>query len=490
MRSKVLFVISFPSPAQRGWGHQELSMSKGKKIALWSVLSFLFILVFGTGVVLKKLGQAVAGPHGGIPEGIVSIGNTLSPKEGFPGEDKLTIVCMGIDDSWTDSDVVYTSQSRTDTLFVMTLDLNTKKATMLSIPRDTYAHIAGTDTHTKINAAYATGGPARTVATVNEFLGTNATHYLVLNIDATKKMVDALGGVDVDVEHPMHYHDKWGHLSIDLEPGEQHLDGQNAVGFARYRHPDAGKKPTPEDGDERRMYRQHLLMRAMVDKAKSFANLAQAPQLADVAMSTIRTDFTRQQILDIAAIFKGIQQDQIQTASIPGDDFRGPGGAWDYAIKPEVAHAYANWLVKGDPTAARSLTPVTIKNGTSTPGLAQFAVDQLKAQGYTDVHNGGNVASPRVHLASSTAAKPEAARTVLLDTGVANPDAPQDISILLGIPLPVTSRHPVKPNKVGWTPPAGITITLGEDYASAAKASGRLNRDLVTSRTSSSASAN
>ena len=469
-------------------------MSKGKKIALWSVFSVLFVLAVAGGVLLRTFGKIMRDKNGNVSMSRAwhDVGEAVfSPKDGFPGEDKLTIVCMGIDDSWTDSDVVYTSQSRTDTLFVMTLDLNTKQATMLSIPRDTYTHIAGTNTHTKINAAYATGGPARTVATVNEFLGINATHYLVLNIDATKKMVDALGGVDVDVEHPMHYHDKWGHLSIDLTPGQQHLDGSRAVSFARYRHPDAGKHPTAEDGDERRMYRQHILMRAMVDKAKNFANVTQAPQLADVAMSTIRTDFTRQQILDIAAIFKGVQQSSIQTASIPGDDFRGPGGAWDYAIRPEVAHAYANWLVKGDQTAARSLVPVTIKNGTIIPSLAQFAVEQLKAQGYTDIHNGGNAAPAHIHLASSpTSPKSEPAKTVMLDTGVVNPDASQDISVLLGVESPVTSRHLVQPNKAGWTPPAGITIILGTDYAAAAKSSGRLNRDLMTPGTGGVTGAN
>lgn len=463
-------------------------MSKGKKIALWSVLSVVFVLAVGAGLILHTYSNMVRSPGGGWPNIMEPI---FTPKNGFPDEDKLTIVCMGIDDSWTNSDVVYTSQSRTDTLFVMTLDLINKKATMLSIPRDTYTHIAGTHQTTKINAAYTEGGPERTVATVNEFLGTNATHYLVLNIDATKKMVDALGGVDVDVEHPMHYHDKWGHLSIDLQPGVQHLDGNTAVGFARYRHPDAGKRPTPEDGDERRMYRQHVLMRAMVDKAKSFANVTQAPQLVDVAMSTIRTDFTRQQLFDIAAIFKGIQQSDIQTASIPGDDFRGPGGAWDYAIKPEVAHAYANWLIKGDETASRTLDAVVIKNGTSTPGLAQYAVNQLKAQGYTDVRNGGNAVPARLHLASSvTSPKPEIARTVMLDTGVPDPDAPQDLSVLLGVEVPKPVRQPVQPNKMGWTPPPAVTITLGQDYAAAVKASGGLSRDLVTSSGSAAASAN
>jgi len=449
-------------------------MSKGKKIALWSFLTVLVLLGAGAGTFLHKLISVL---H---PGSRVSISQAwqdaheavFAPKEGFPGQDKLTLVCMGIDDNWTNSDVVYTSNARTDTLFVLTLDLNTKKATMLSIPRDTYAHIVGTknDWHFKINAAYTTGGPDRTVATVNEFLGTDANHYLVLNIDSTKKMVDALGGVDVDVEHEMHYHDKWGHLSIDLLPGPQHLSGEQAVGFARFRHPDFGKKPTPEDGDERRMYRQHLLLRAMVDKAKNFANVTQAPHLADVALSTVRTDLTRQQLLDLAAIFKGVQQDDIRTASLPGDDFRGADGAWLYRIKPAVAHAYADWLVKGDETAARRLVTVVVKNGTQTPGLAQHAVSQLKTLGYADVQNGGNADRPRLQMAAlKSPAKPEVARTVLLDTGVADPNAPQDIAALLGVASPVTARRPVKPNKEGWTPPPAVEVTLGQDYAAAYK---------------------
>ncbi len=462
-------------------------MSKGKKIALWSSLGVFFVLAIGVGLLLRVAGHVFhPGGKGSIVDVVNGIGEAgFHPKEGFPGQDKLTIVCMGIDDSWTNSDMVYTSQSRTDTLFVLTLDLNTKKATMLSIPRDTYAHIVGTknDWHFKINAAYSSGGPERTLATVNEFLGINANHYLVLNIDATRKMVDALGGVDVDVEHEMHYHDKWGHLSIDLQPGEQHLDGQQAVGFARYRHPDAGKKASPEDGDERRMYRQHILLRGMVDKAKQFANVTKAPELVDVAFGSVRTDLTRQQLLDLAAIFKGVQQDDIQTASLPGDDFRGKDGAWLYKITPEVAHAYADWLVKGDETAARRLDPVVVQNGTATPGLAQYAVSQLKALGYTDVRNGGNAAAPKLQLASAPAApvkaKHEVPHTTLLDTGVADPAAPKDIASLLGLSDPATERKPLQPNKVGWTPPAVVTVTLGADYAQAVKATGALSAGVV-----------
>ncbi len=99
-----------------------------------------------------------------------------------------------------------------------------------------------------------------------------------------------------------------------------------AVGFARYRHPDAGKRPTPEDGDERRMYRQHVLLRAMVAKGKNFANVAQAPHLVDIAMSTIRTDLTRQQLVRPCRHLQGLQQEDIRTASLPGEDYQDDRG--------------------------------------------------------------------------------------------------------------------------------------------------------------------
>ena len=251
-------------------------MSKGKKIALWSLGVFVFLLAVVAGVGLHVHGEhgraACQGHQVSIGEAILRTRSRSSATraQGFPGQDKINILCMGIDDNWTDSDQVYTHNARTDTLFLLTLDLANQKASMLSIPRDTYTHIAGTNYSDKINSAYATGGPTRSVATVAELLGVHADHYLVLNIDATKKMVAALGGVDVNVEHPMHYDDNWGHLHVDLKPGFQHLDADEAVGFARYRHGNAHAKPSPEDGDERRMYRQHVLMRAMIARAKNF----------------------------------------------------------------------------------------------------------------------------------------------------------------------------------------------------------------------------
>ncbi len=457
-------------------------MTRGKKAAVvcLAVVAVLAVLVGGfVGRLFhtaggEHTGEGAAQSSGGIMDSMGNLGQIVGdPRAGFPNKNRVTILCMGLDDNWTDRDMVYTAGSRTDTLFLLTLDLDKKTASMLSIPRDTYAHIAGTDRSFKINDAYSSGGPQRSIQTVAGLLGVTADHYMVLNIDATRKMVDALGGVDVDVPHEMHYHDKWGHLSIDLMPGPQHLAGDKAVGFARYRHPDAGKRATVEDGDVRRMARQHILLRSMIDKAKTLDNLAQGPHLIDVGMSAIRTDLTRTQLFDLAALFHGVQQDDIRTASLPGDDFRGPKGEWYYRIEPKQSRAYVDWLVRGDDTASRRLVPVVVQNGTHVPGLAARVAAQLEAGGYTDVRNGGNAGRPHVQLTSAQTSAPGVpSQTQLLDTGVAVPNAGADAASLLGLSSAVTKRLPNRPNKAGWTEPGALIITVGEDYARAVKASG------------------
>ena len=433
--------------------------------AIWIGVFVALALAWAAVLFAGRLFQAKQGEQTGqtAPQGVLgALGDmtqvALQPTGGFAGQNRVNILCMGIDDNWTDKDEVYTAHARTDTLFLLSLDLKSRKAAMLSIPRDTYTHIAGTTTSTKINAAYALGGPERAVETVNELLGVRADHYLVLNIDATKKMVNALGGVDVNVEHEMHYHDKWGHLSIDLRPGQQHLDGDAAVGFARYRHGDAGAKIGPEDGDDRRMARQHVLMRAMIERAKGFANVAQAPHLIDVAMSAIQTDLTRKQLFDLAAIYKGLQPVDLRTASLTGDDFRGPRGEWFYRIDPVSTGAYVRWLIHDDPTAFRTLVPVVVEAPESDARIGERAVRTLRSAGYDKAR----------FSAFAPAAARIAGGTRIVDQGVVDPDAPLDIKVLLGLSSSTLSREPRRPNRRGWTAPPSVIVSLGGPGALAA----------------------
>ena len=110
--------------------------------------------------------------------------------------DKSTIMIMGVDERADDV-------GRSDTLMVATIDPKLDQAALLSIPRDTRVKIKGHG-YDKINAAYAYGGERLTQSTVEDFLGVNMDHYIIVNVKAFQRIIDALGGVDIDVEKRMY----------------------------------------------------------------------------------------------------------------------------------------------------------------------------------------------------------------------------------------------------------------------------------------------
>ena len=186
-------------------------------------------------------------------------------------KDKTTIMIMGVDER--DDDV-----GRSDTLMVATLDPKKDQAALMSVPRDTRVKIKGHGWD-KINAAYAYGsakggpeaGEKLAQRTVEDFLGVNMDHYVVVNIQAFQKIIDAIGGIDIDVEKRMYYEDPWdddGGLIIDLQPGMQHMDGKTAVTYVRYRD---------EEGDIGRIKRQQKFMKACMDKVTSPAIIPKLP---------------------------------------------------------------------------------------------------------------------------------------------------------------------------------------------------------------------
>jgi anionic cell wall polymer biosynthesis LytR-Cps2A-Psr (LCP) family protein len=122
-----------------------------RKVVIKRVLILLSVLVLAVLAGATAFLSRILHPRNGEQTGAgpTSVADTIkditdlvgNPYAGFPHENRVVILCMGIDDNWTDSDEVYTVGARTDTLFFLTLDLKHRKATMLSIPRDTYTHI-------------------------------------------------------------------------------------------------------------------------------------------------------------------------------------------------------------------------------------------------------------------------------------------------------------------------------------------------------------
>ena len=140
---------------------------------------------------------------------------------------KKNIVVMGVDERDTDA-------GRSDTLFVVMLDPKNNNVSLLSIPRDTMVRVPGRGWD-KINHAFAYGGHKLTQQTVEEFLGIQINNYVVVDFSGFKDLVNAIGGIDINVEKDMYYEDPYDNLVIDLQQGRQHLDGEKAIQYVRYR---------------------------------------------------------------------------------------------------------------------------------------------------------------------------------------------------------------------------------------------------------------
>ena len=229
---------------------------------------------------------------------------TVKKEELLTAKDKATIMIMGVDER--EDDV-----GRSDTLMVATIDPDLDKAALLSIPRDTRVKIQkyGYD---KINAAFAYGGEKLTQQTVEDFLGINIDYYIIINTRSFVKIIDALGGIDINVEKRMYYEDPWdddGGLLIDLKPGLQHMDGKTAVTYVRYRD---------EDGDIGRIERQQKFMKACMEQLTSPSILTKLPTVIQEVMDSVKTNLSMRQLLEFAGTLKSAQKYGLRTEMVPG----------------------------------------------------------------------------------------------------------------------------------------------------------------------------
>ena len=226
-------------------------------------------------------------------------------KEGLlTARDKATIMIMGVDERADDV-------GRSDTLMIATIDPARKQAALFSVPRDTRVKIKGHG-FDKINAAYAYGGEKLTKDTVEGFLGVNIDHYVIVNTKSFQRIIDAIGGIDINVEKRMYYEDPWdddGGLLIDLQPGIQHMDGKTAVTYVRYRD---------EEGDIGRVRRQQKFMEACMDKVVSPSIITKLPSVISEIMDSVQTDLSLRQMLEFAGSLNEAKGNGLKTEIVPG----------------------------------------------------------------------------------------------------------------------------------------------------------------------------
>ncbi len=211
----------------------------------------------------------------------------------------ISILLLGIDSG----DLGRTEQGRSDSIVVATINPNTKKMLLLSIPRDTYAEIVGNGTSDKINHAYAFGGTAMSINTVQKLLDIPIDYYITVNMAGIQEIVDVVGGIEVD--SPLAF----TAIGYTFQEGVNHLDGAAALAFARMRYED----PL---GDTGRQARQRLIIEGVIQKLVSPNTLLNYQDILASLSENIETNLQMSDYFDLqgndyVAAASNIQQEQL-----------------------------------------------------------------------------------------------------------------------------------------------------------------------------------
>ena len=186
----------------------------------------------------------------------------------------INILLLGVDERSGD-------KGRSDTMILLNYDALCGRLRLLSVPRDTRVRLPNYG-YQKINAAYPLGGPDLAKQSVSELTGLKVDYYLKVNFDGFSDVVDALGGVIIDVKTRMYYDDPYQDLHIEFEPGRQRLDGDRALEYVRWR------------GDARadlaRVERQREFLEAALHRALSPAGILRSPLVLLALLRCVDTD--------------------------------------------------------------------------------------------------------------------------------------------------------------------------------------------------------
>lgn len=271
-----------------------------------------------------------------------------------------------------------------DTMLLLRFNPETEQLVILSLPRDTRTYV--NSNLTKLNEANRDGGPATAAQSVSDLLGGVAIdRYVRINVQGVEKLVDALGGVAVNVPKDMKYQDDSQHLYINLKAGEQHLNGSQALQFLRFRYDDKG--------DIGRIQRQQMMMRAVVEQTLNPATIARMPKILSVIQDHVDTNLSVEELLALVGYASQTNRSNMQMLMLPGD-FSHPGefelSYWlpNYSDIDTMVDQYFGFSTEtasttSDPSALR----IAVQDSTGDSVAVQSLIDTLYESGYTNVYS-------------------------------------------------------------------------------------------------------
>jgi LCP family protein required for cell wall assembly len=250
---------------------------------------------------------------------------------------------------------------RSDTIMVVHLDPDNGFVSVLSIPRDLRVEIPGYGLD-KINAAYALGGTALTIQTVQQLTHIDLDHYVNIDFRAFKDITSALdGGIWMDVDR-RYYYDGDAYENINIPPGYQKLAGEEALDWVRFRH--------DQNYDFGRIMRQHRFLRAAKEQISKWNAALKIPTMVDILAQNVYTDISTTQALRMAFWGVRLGSDNMHQVEIEGLDTADIGGA-SYVLADESMIRDAVRRLLEPPVASGSASPVTDGGGEEDPGAGE-----------------------------------------------------------------------------------------------------------------------
>ncbi|MEO0349880.1 MAG: LCP family protein [Cyanobacteria bacterium P01_A01_bin.15] len=287
--------------------------------------------------------------------------------------------------------LVNSFEGLSDTMLLLRFNPRTEQLVVMSVPRDTRALVSGS--LTKINEANLNGGPALTAESISNLLGGVAIdRYVRINVQGVEKLIDALGGVTVNVPKDMKYQDDSQHLYINLKAGQQTLDGDQALQFLRFRY--------DENGDIGRVQRQQTMMRAVIEQTLNPATIGRLPKILSVIQSHVDTNLSVEELVALVGYGAQTSRSDVQMLMLPGN-FSSPAefsrSYWlpSYgSIDAMVEQYFGLESAQVREAASPSALSVVIQDSTGDDVAVQSMVDTLYDSGYRSVRVGDGLNEP------------------------------------------------------------------------------------------------
>ncbi|SNS34764.1 transcriptional attenuator, LytR family [Anaerovirgula multivorans] len=292
---------------------------------------------------------------------------TISSGNIYATNGRINILIFGVDAQ----DSSNTKGTRADSIMLLSIDSSAKNPVLISIPRDTRVAIDGRKSQEKVNHAHAYGGVELLTNTVEDFLGIPIDYYAKINYKAVEEIVDALGGITLEVPVDMKYKDPYADppLEIDISKGLQTLDGGQALQFLRFRSGYANQ-------DLGRVEAQQQFANVLIKEAMSPLTVFKAPTLTKIFYRNVDTNIPKTKMIYLGLKNFIGRSNELTKMTLPGRPAMINGVSYYVVDDSDIQQLKENYLT--NKTKSVNASRVEVLNGCGISGTAARFAEKLE----------------------------------------------------------------------------------------------------------------